>query len=196
MPELVRTLDVITAEAKAAYEQIEWTPIDKLVELILEARPLVPHGQWQKYLTDNFPRLGLRQIYRYIEVAKDETKTKTLASLSHDIKPNVSLGHIQNRQEKPQITQSQFDYAVTKLKKEKEAMFENRGTFALNRISELLAADSDTPLKVLQSLMQVDISDLAPADLNLTLEIMEACGKLATRASNWHHQLKEKFHGK
>ena len=67
----LRTLEVITAEAKACYERINWDSLYKWAELMIEAKPLIPHGEWLTYLDENFPRVGQRQAYRYIKAVRE-----------------------------------------------------------------------------------------------------------------------------
>ena len=64
MNQVIRTLEVITTEAKVVYNRLDWRDYYKFGELLLEARPLVPKGQWLKYLGKNFPDFSRPQAYR------------------------------------------------------------------------------------------------------------------------------------
>ena len=76
------------------------------------------------------------------------------------------------------------------MKKENEALFENRVTFLLNRIRESLQGES------LPELMKIDPTDLLPAEFDLVLSVIEECKQLEIRAASWGSKLKERFYDK
>src|SRR5258708_4932987 len=86
MNKIARSLEDITIEAKTIYNRME-KDYARWGELMLEAKKLVPRGEWMKYLEINFPIVSQRQANRYMELARDETKT--LASITNP-KPNWS----------------------------------------------------------------------------------------------------------
>lgn len=74
--EIVRSLEEITSEAKIIYDRME-RDYAHWGELMIEAKKLVPHGQWITYLETNFPQVGARQAQRYMKIVKEPEKTLT-----------------------------------------------------------------------------------------------------------------------
>ena len=79
MQQITRSLEDITTEAIAIYDRME-KDYRRWGELMVEAKKLVPRGEWLPYLEKNFPEFGQRQAQRYMQIAKDPTKT--LASVT------------------------------------------------------------------------------------------------------------------
>lgn len=196
MHEIVRSLDEITTEAISIYNRME-KDYRRWGELMIEAKAIVPHGQWLPYLEKNFPFLGKRQANRYMELARDETKTlASVTSRGVVVRNETHESHLKVSQEQPKseaLTAQQFRRGVTELKKQNEALFQNRGKFILNRINDALT--NDDPGKGLPELEKINPSELLPADLDLVFNIIEACEALASRAANWHSKLRSKFNG-
>jgi len=76
----MRTLEQITEAAIIIYDRVEKDYVE-WGQLMLEAKKLVPHGQFGKYLEHHFPEFGKRQAQRYMELARDETKT--MSQIAH-----------------------------------------------------------------------------------------------------------------
>lgn len=83
MGEITSELDAITAEGKIYYNQME-TAWDKLAPILVRAKELVPHGQWTKYLEDNFPLIAPRTARRYIQAVLEETTPLQLSEESRE----------------------------------------------------------------------------------------------------------------
>jgi hypothetical protein len=84
MSEVTTELDILTAEGKVYYSQME-TAWDKLAPILLRAKELVPHGQWEKYLEDNFPLISTRTARRYMQAIKQETTPAQLSEESRKL---------------------------------------------------------------------------------------------------------------
>jgi hypothetical protein len=84
---LARTLEEITTEAKVIYNRME-KDYYKLGELLLEAKKQVPHGQWMKYLEENFPAFGRRQANRYMQIVREDKTLPEVTSRSSPMLPN------------------------------------------------------------------------------------------------------------
>jgi len=205
MNQLTKSLEEVTAEALVIYGRME-KDYHRLGQLLLEAKELVPHGKWMPYLEEHFPLIGQRQANRYMELAKDPTKTLNdvtwrqpkikLDSESNLIQPCVAPVTLSREEPLPNRRDPRavaFNREVDKLKKENEAVFYNRANFMLHRIRE--AIHDDAPGKGFVELEKLNPALLSPADMDLVHQLIEECGKLAIRAANWHTKLKEKFRG-
>jgi hypothetical protein len=163
----------------------------ELGTILNELRPLVAHGHWLKLLKEKFPLISSQRASEFMRIAahpeiNNPTRKGSLREISQ-----VQIPTGGNLIAEAKTSAHEFMQAVEQKKREDEVLFSNQGKFMLNRITDSLTQDA--PGKGLPDLLVVDKTYLSPSDLDLALQLTEACGQLAIRAANWHKKLKEKF---
>src|SRR3974377_1294168 len=130
--QITRTLEVITTEAQALWAEI--APELKKLEprgeepkgLLMEARPLVPHGQWEKYLSENFPRLSPRKASRIMKAEREGITVSQISKGAH-----LQMGQLPDLNTKGMAPwnapQYQLERRIHELHKEHLNKFEQRG---------------------------------------------------------------------
>jgi hypothetical protein len=104
MNAIARSLDEIAKDIHFTLDRMK-KDFRRLGEFLLEARVLVPYGKWDDYIAENFPEIEKRQAYRYMQLAKDPTKT--LADVTpHEAKSNKTVVKVVTRESQliPMVT--------------------------------------------------------------------------------------------
>lgn len=189
MNEIVSSLEDITNEAKTIYNRME-KDYARWGELMLEAKKLVPRGHWLKYLEEHFPMVGQRQANRYMELAKDETKTLTQISnrtrlANQSLKSNL---HAMIPEETRVLVQS--DYVVDKVYKEHLREFKQRGQVMVMHIREFLTIENTVGRDLKEALDNIDKFE-SQEELALLKEMQIHCERLAIRAAETAKKLKQ-----
>jgi hypothetical protein len=183
---LVRSLEEITTEAKVIYNRME-KDYYKLGELLLEAKEQVPYGRWQDYLEEHFPAFGRRQAQRYMKMVS-ENKSLPEVTARSVVPKTTHESFLPAHSEVKEHQAQEFRREVTKLKRENEALFENRMKFAINRIKEALGNG-----EVYNALHKLNRNDLTDPELDLVQELINECGRLRLRANYWEKSLSDHF---
>jgi hypothetical protein len=158
----MRTLEIVTAEATVIYNRItkDYAAWGKLM---LEAKALVPHGQFGKYLEEHFPEIGDRQAQRYMKVSRED---KTLAAVTSRGSSISKTTHESEMEREPNL---------------------ERGVRASQSMNRKLLKECSIVPGLLYSWDSLDLSEMSGLELQ---QLRDGCMKLvgridAKRSEQW-----------
>lgn len=194
MNEIAKSLEDITNEAKTIYNRME-KDYARWGELMLEAKKLVPHGQWTGYLETNFPDWGARQSRRYMQLAKEPEKT--LIDVTHKRTPESVLMPPVVR-EKPTQSQpiiSPSEYQLDKANRQYLTDFKQRSMVMIMHLREFLTINEPVGRDLNEAINNIDKVD-SQADLEALREMQHQCERLTVRAMTLAERIVEALESK
>ena len=180
-----RSLEEITNEAVIIYRRME-DDFDKLGKLLLEAKRLVPFGQFGKYLADNFPAISERQLQKYMQKVKEN---RTLEEVNRGPLGIVSLNSASEAhlRKAPQRA-SEIEQEIIKAAREKMKQWDQRGPVIIMHVKQFLTTEEPVGRDIIEAINNIDKFDLQE-DIDQLKRMKSCCEQLSVRASELAHQL-------
>jgi len=172
MNEIVRSLDAITTEAKEIYERIK-VDYARWGELMLEAKKLVPHGEWEDYLEKNFPMVGQRQARRYMQMVKEDKTLAQVTSRGTVLIPKRTLSPVAPSNPEPTEEANVLTHIATQI----------RPTLTLERAIDLFYRGLEEAEQDISEVDQIHVDALVVK----LLRVIEAGRKFANKVGKGTH---------